>query len=452
MFQRNSSSWWQKLNTYLKGRPSPISRIPPSVTPSPYASTTTNQPLHAPRVLNGPFEESDLVLVQNRAANKPPKLTRPLTPGSVINVAHGNIPHERIIGALPGSLISSTLNTSYRVLEPSLDEYVRYSRRIVTPIYPSDAALIVSKLDIHPSPLPPSPKPQFEILEAGTGHGSLTLYLARAIAGFNPPVPVPSSSLSSSTSSSPSPLSTPPSSPADHSSAYSSWLASRPAVIHTIEVSPKHSSHARKTITAFRRGLYLPHIDFHTGSVSAFASTYYQANGARLAHAFLDLPGPETHIPTVAKAVRPGGKVIVFTPSVTGMLECLRVIKEEAVELRLESTVELGNNGGSGGREWDLRSVRIGGKKEKKEGKLERAREEGGEADEGVGEVGMEAEDGAGREFREGEERVEEERVAETAESQTGKELKWVCRPKVGDRINGGGFLGIFVKHGPWIE
>ncbi|KAJ5987724.1 hypothetical protein N7481_002934 [Penicillium waksmanii] len=62
---------------------------------------------------------------------------------------------------------------------PTLDEYVALTPRHVTPIYPYDANLIVSLLDLHPNPPAAGVnKPQIEILECGTGHGSLTLHLA----------------------------------------------------------------------------------------------------------------------------------------------------------------------------------------------------------------------------------------------------------------------------------
>lgn len=58
-------------------------------------------------------------------------------------------------------------------------------------MYPADANLIISLLDIHP-PIDPEVHTRngpLEIFEAGTGHGALTLYLARAIHGLNPPPP-----------------------------------------------------------------------------------------------------------------------------------------------------------------------------------------------------------------------------------------------------------------------
>lgn len=87
---------------------------------------------------------------------------------------------------------------------PTLDDFTSLSPRRVAPIYATYASTMTSLLDIHVEP--PSVEndpertgaPSFEILEAGTGHGSLTLQLARAIAAANPPAtsdikPVPSS-------------------------------------------------------------------------------------------------------------------------------------------------------------------------------------------------------------------------------------------------------------------
>jgi tRNA (adenine57-N1/adenine58-N1)-methyltransferase len=67
--------------------------------------------------------------------------------------------------------------SDFRIQEVTLDEYVRFSRRLVTPIYPADANLIVNLLDLHPEVYDPerAGKETLEILEAGTGHGGLTL-------------------------------------------------------------------------------------------------------------------------------------------------------------------------------------------------------------------------------------------------------------------------------------
>jgi len=308
----------------------------------------------------------------------------------------------------------------FRLQECSLDEYVRLSRRLVTPIYPADANLIVSLLDLHPEVYDPerSEDEKLEILEAGTGHGGLTLHLSRAIHAGNPPAP----------------KSIPDEDPETTNARVAEWKTSRQAILHTIDVSSQYSAHAQKTIRAFRRGQYLHNIDFHTGSVSDWVTSALSARDDRpfLSHAFLDLPNADMHIENVAKALKVDGFLIVFNPSITQINEAALKIKQEGIALDLDRFIELGVNGGSGGREWDVRPVKpraqqkaqIESKSAPTEGESAEGSEEESIQDEG------------------------KEHAQESAPAQNLDDGKWhtVCRPKVGKGVVGGGFLGIFRK------
>lgn len=75
--------------------------------------------------------ENDLVAI--RIGNKF-KLSRPLTPGGLVNLAKGNIAHASIIGRRPGELITTDRGLKCWIEDPSLSDYIRHSRRIVTPV------------------------------------------------------------------------------------------------------------------------------------------------------------------------------------------------------------------------------------------------------------------------------------------------------------------------------
>lgn len=250
--------------------------------------------------------------------------------------------------------------------------------------YPADANVICSLLNLHPSPPGTEGDDPIEILEAGTGHGALTMYLSRAI-----------------------------------------WNSH--AVLHTIEISPKFSAHAQDVISAFRGGIYAQNVKFHVGDVSEWIAEQKCSRGADgepfLAHAFLDLPNADAHVETLAGALQIDGMLIVFTPSISQITELAMKIKDQGIQLDLEKVIELGVNGSSGGREWDVRFVRTRAEQRKE---------------------------------------IEQEELATTEDSQhSGHEprdaesapvhaeaVKWssICRPKVGDRIIGGGFLGVWRK------
>ncbi|KAF2211508.1 hypothetical protein CERZMDRAFT_43313 [Cercospora zeae-maydis SCOH1-5] len=343
------------------------------------------------------FQPDDRVLLRNKNdRSAPPILTRPLQPGRRVESHRGTVSHDEIIGRKVRDVVQAqtprssrgNIGAEYRLHHVTLDEYCRLTRRLVTPIYPSDANLIVSLLDLHPSS---HNDERIEMLEAGTGHGSLTLHLGRAIRGSH-------------------------------------------ASLHTIEVSPKFSAHAQEVVKGFRGGIYAENVHFHVGDVSEWVRTEQasrQSGGEPfLAHAFLDLPNAESHLQTVADATKTDGSVIVFNPSITQIIQCATKVKDDGIPLDLETVIELGLNGSSGGREWDVRFVRPRATLKKDS---EQDLEDVPPSDESLPEVS------------DGDSDVSTRASVEDAANTN----KWslVCRPKVGDRITGGGFLGVWRKH-----
>jgi tRNA (adenine57-N1/adenine58-N1)-methyltransferase len=84
----------------------------------------------------------------------------------------GSIEHDALIGGPEGSYVRSTGGSKLLVLRPRLADYQLKMKRGAQVIYPKDIALIIVHADIHPGAF---------VLEAGTGSGSLTLALARAV-------------------------------------------------------------------------------------------------------------------------------------------------------------------------------------------------------------------------------------------------------------------------------
>ncbi|KAF2221443.1 S-adenosyl-L-methionine-dependent methyltransferase [Elsinoe ampelina] len=251
------------------------------------------------------------------------------------------------------------------------------------------------------------------MLEAGTGHGALTLHLSRAINGGNLPR-------------------TPDQSEDE-------WRASRQAILHTVDISEKYSKHAEKVVAGFRQGMYAGNVNFNVGSVSDWVQAEIESRGHSepfLSNAFLDLPGLEDHLASVSSTLLPDAKLIVFAPSITQILACFEKARKDRLPLILGQVVELGTNGSSGGREWDIRAVVPRDKLKKREvphTKAEIAEETS--SDESLSETGV-VDNAAPAE------------QVEPAAQQPDADEKLVCRPKVGDRITGGGFLAVFIKKG----
>ncbi|RAL60088.1 hypothetical protein DID88_000714 [Monilinia fructigena] len=411
--------------------------------------------------------ENDIVLLQpetNRDAL--PTLSKPLKPGdSVVFRDHRKVKAEDIIGKPYRSVVAGGRRALFRIYEPTLGEYCDNAPRIVTPIYSSDASLIVSLLDINYTAVPSSqsetaeerglepsrplqeslvpedgenlesamspweseteknetlepgvslekenqrvtdiseesdhmehpelsktpdalePTEEFtdaekfetsdsvkyddrgrlEIFEAGTGHGSLTLHLARAIHGANSRAPsIPKFPKTKNKVN------------ADddiyrwggklgeknqrHINIYDEWRSQRRAVIHTLDSDERHSRHAQRTIRNYRQGAYFPHIDFHIGSIHNYLSKRLEeTNDVFLDHAILDIPGIHDEMEIVGKCIKPDGRLITWCPSITQHIKCLETVKRKKLPFVLDRVLELGSQLSTGGREWEVRSVK----------------------------------------------------------------------------------------------
>ncbi|KAF2719399.1 hypothetical protein K431DRAFT_286844, partial [Polychaeton citri CBS 116435] len=376
-----------------------------------------NANLHQRRQLT--LAQGDQVLLREvQRRHVAPVLTRPLKPGKKIESHNGIILHDEIIGKSLRDTVTSrrkqgTEGSVYRIHEVKLEEWVRLTQRLVTPIYPADANLIIELFDIHVSPPSPNAKEQdsqrLEILEAGTGHGALTIYLSRAIHAANSPRYKGD----------------------DAEEDIETWKGTRRAILHTIEKRATFSAHAAAQVAGFRRGLYSDNVDFHVGDVGEWCEQQLAVRGQGfLNYAFLDMPGADQHLKVVTQSLKADGTLIVFNPSITQIADCASTIWQQDIPLYLEKTVELGQNAGSGGREWDIRLSQP-----KAERSLPSSDTLPHDLTENVKESSR-AED------------VSDDSTTHGCDAQSPPQVtsRMVCRPKVGDRIAGGGFVGVFKK------
>jgi tRNA (adenine57-N1/adenine58-N1)-methyltransferase len=84
----------------------------------------------------------------------------------------GIVDHDDLIGGPEGRILKSSGGARFTVFRPTLSDFVLKMKRGAQVIYPKDIALILVYGDIFPGAT---------VLEAGSGSGSLTLALARAV-------------------------------------------------------------------------------------------------------------------------------------------------------------------------------------------------------------------------------------------------------------------------------
>lgn len=187
---------------------------------------------------------------------------------------------------------------------------------------------------------------------------------------------------------------------------FEAYRKSRRVVLHTLDRNSNHTRAAYKLIRGFRRAQYLANIDFHIGSIGEYINKRLEASDGLpfLSRAVLDLPGAHENAEDVIKALHPNATLILFNPSISQIAEFHAWMIQTGQPLRLEKVLELPtsttndgvHDGGGGGRHWDVKTV------------IPKA---------------FPNEDGSPN-------NVESKAVQ-------------VMRPKVGDRIAGGGFVAV---------
>ena len=302
-----------------------------------------------------------------------------------------------------------------------------------------------------------------EILEAGTGHGALTLHLARAIHGANslPRPELLENTLGPSTASSSADLAGVAEDIKDLTNttllgneacdsnilsrnALQDWNSKRGAVIHSIDVSPEYSQHAQRIFYGFRQGMYARDADFYVGDVSEWINQQIARRSVGipketpepfLSHAILDLPASHRHVAKAASVLHLDGVLLVFNPSITQIMVCVNTVREKKLPLVLDRIVELGA-GMTGGREWDIRAVKPRALLRLE--KVKKAAVDDNTEPRLDGDLGQ-LEDNKMQPAA-GDERDTEALQPEEA----GYEM--ICRPKVGARVVGGGFVAVWRK------
>ena len=309
-----------------------------------------------------------------------------------------------------------------------------------------------------------------EILESGTGHGSLTLHLARAIQAANnmPPPPLPRKSQVQYLQGRP----TRPDEQEkegqinggkqkqgqgdvndDGEEQWNVWRSQRKAIIHTVDISSKFSIHAEKIVRGFRRGIYAGNVDFYVGHVENWIAEQTRLRTTSssqpfLSYVILDMPSAHLRIPHIVPLLRHGGMLVVFMPSITQIGDCVALIRHQRLPFVLDRVVELGS-GISSGRLWD---VRFAVKKSRADpsswAPIQSVTPTPGSASDSLlsEEESSAAEKVSIKDLNSSEQRDSGEFPSIPDSAPKDEESVLVCRPKVGTRIVGGGFVGLWKR------
>ncbi|KAK9765710.1 hypothetical protein K7432_005732 [Basidiobolus ranarum] len=253
------------------------------------------------------FQEGDLVLLRDRAKGLK-TLVGPITAEGSIGSHRGQIKHSQIIGQLPRTEVRTHKGKPFTIHKPTLEEFVLLAPRHATPSYPKDSNMMTMMLDVFPGA---------RILEAGTGNGGLTLFLAR--------------------------------------SACINTLEGKPGVIDTIDIREEHSRKAKQLISRFERGYYSQFINFNVGTISQCLTENPPTepyDGIAL-----DMPEPWVELPNALKWLKNDRFLVCYIPNLTQVLQLLSTVRKLKYPLALENVQEINL------REWDIRPTYLKSKR-----------------------------------------------------------------------------------------
>ena len=211
------------------------------------------------------------------------------------------------------------------------------------------------------------------------------------------------------------------------------------------------SRHAYRIVKGFRRGLYHQHVDFHVDEVSNFLEqAQTRAESQSYNHIILDLPSPQDNFALASKVLRVGGSLLVWVPSITQVIDAVKLVKQQNLPLWLDQVVEMGQ-GYTSGRRWDVRLARIRSVDRERERAKDPLTEVLEARDSHDANIDLESESDRSASsarydaldfLKDTVPRYSEDSVKEEED----KGWTMVCRPKVGEIIVGGGFLGVWKR------
>ena len=179
-----------------------------------------------------------------------------LNPGSEFQYHAGVLSHDEIIGSDEGVALRSSADARLVALRPRLADYILRMNRGAQIVYPKDIGPILMWSDIGSG---------MTVVEAGTGSGALTMALLRAVG------------------------------PAGK--------------VISVDRRDDHSQHAATMISGFFEGIPAQ-LDLRVGEV---VDVLGDVEADRVV---LDMPEPAEAVPAAAKALRAGGVLCTYLPTV----------------------------------------------------------------------------------------------------------------------------------------
>lgn len=190
-----------------------------------------------------------------------------LKSGETLQSHRGVLAHDDLIGRLWGSQVHTHTGSYYFLLQPSLHDILKETRRNTQIMYPKDIGYILVKLGIGPGT---------QVVEAGTGSGALTTALA--------------------------------------------WSVGPTGRVISYDIRPEMQALARKNLE--RVGL-LERVTLKERDIAAG----FDESGVEAL--FLDLPNPYDYLEQAYRLLRPGGHFGTILPTTNQVAKLLSAFRQQ---------------------------------------------------------------------------------------------------------------------------
>jgi tRNA (adenine57-N1/adenine58-N1)-methyltransferase len=217
--------------------------------------------------MEAPFEPRERVLLLDAKGRR--YLVR-LQEGGTFHFHGGAVHHDDLLGEQEGVVVSSGTGAALAAYRPRLADFILKMPRGAQVVYPKDVGAILVFADVFPGA---------HVLEAGTGSGSLTISLARAVGSSGRVV--------------------------------------------SYELRPDHHEQAVANVQTYF-GAIPAQLDLREGDVLDAAT-----EADRYSHLVLDLPQPWDCIELACRVLEPGGVFCAYLPT-TVQVQQLGLGLEEA--------------------------------------------------------------------------------------------------------------------------
>ncbi len=197
-----------------------------------------------------------------------------LKAGETYQFSGQTIPHDHLIGADDGTLVTLSGGKQMLALRPTFSEYVLKMPRGAQVLYPKDLALITMWADIYPGA---------RVFEAGTGSGALTMALLRAVGSQG--------------------------------------------LVVTYEMREDFARTARTNIERYLG----PAPNLRALTRNAYEGIEPVEDGVPFDRVVLDLPEPWQVVPHAATALRSGGIYLSFVPTVPQIMRTVEALERATV-------------------------------------------------------------------------------------------------------------------------